>query len=380
MRVAMVTHLPADLRKPKGGVEAVSSALARALVERGVELTVVDVRAPGAPPRRDPMLPFRVVEVAWRRPALVTNFLVTPRELDRVLRPIAPDVVHVHAIPELYRGRPYPGVLTIHGLGYRDILYQRPRSGKPLAALYYLTFRVSVRRYPRKIVISPYVLEQLGEKPAAGYHTIPNPVEDDFFRVTRRPEPATVLYAGVLSRRKNIAGLVAAAAQLAKRRPGVRYCLAGPWFGDYEPEVRAALQKHRLSESFALLGELDRAALLEELARCTCMVLPSFQETAPMAVEEAMAAGVPVVASNVGGLPWLVEPGRTGFLASPHDTAELARLLGRLVEEPSLVEELGRTARERAWEQFHVDSVAGKTLEVYEEAIREHRARGARSR
>jgi glycosyltransferase involved in cell wall biosynthesis len=364
----MVTHLPDDLRHPKGGVEAVCAALAHAFAERGVELTVLDVRRPGRPLDRS-ALPFAVVEVPWRRPALLTNLLVTPFELARALRRIEPDVVHVHAIPELYLGRPYPGVLTIHGLGYRDLLYERGWSAKPLSWLYQTTFRVSVDRYRRKIVISPYVLEQLGRPGGAGYHTIPNPVEPEFFQVDRRPGPSTVLYAGMLSRRKNIVGLVEAAARLERRRPGVRYRLAGPWGPDYEGEVRHAMAEHGISGSFEILGSLERRDLLRELARCTCMVLPSFQETAPMAIEEAMAAGVPVVASDVGGLSGLVEDGTTGFLFDPHDPAALAAHVERLVESPSLRDAMGEAARERATRDFHIESIAAQTLEVYAAAL-----------
>jgi glycosyltransferase involved in cell wall biosynthesis len=79
---------------------------------------------------------------------------------------------------------------------------------------------------------------------------------------------------------------------------------------------------------------------------------PSRADTAPFSVLEAMASGLPVVATNVGGIPEQVEDGRSGFLVAPGDTMAMAERLGKLIPDPDVCEEMGETGRTRVLEQF----------------------------
>jgi glycosyltransferase involved in cell wall biosynthesis len=79
-----------------------------------------------------------------------------------------------------------------------------------------------------------------------------------------------------------------------------------------------------------------------------------------------MAAGVPVVASSVGGLPEVVESGKTGFLVTDDDFATPVR---RLLDDPDLAAEMGRAGRERAQREFSVEGMVEKTVRVYREVL-----------
>lgn len=87
-----------------------------------------------------------------------------------------------------------------------------------------------------------------------------------------------------------------------------------------------------------------------------------------------MAAGVAVVASGVGGLPWMVEHGSTGFLCDPHHPGELVDCLRRVLEDPLLRDRLGRSARQRAERQFRLSAVVERTIDVYQRALRSRRS------
>jgi glycosyltransferase involved in cell wall biosynthesis len=86
---------------------------------------------------------------------------------------------------------------------------------------------------------------------------------------------------------------------------------------------------------------------------------PSRADTAPFSVLEAMAAGLPVVATSVGGIPEQVEDGRSGFLVPPGDTMAMAERLGKLISDPEECEEMGSYARSRALEQFDFERQVG---------------------
>jgi len=90
---------------------------------------------------------------------------------------------------------------------------------------------------------------------------------------------------------------------------------------------------------------------------------PSRADTAPFSVLEAMAAGLPVVATSVGGIPEQVEDGRSGFLVPPGDTMAMAERLGKIISDPEGCEEMGSYARSRALEQFDFEHQVGDFLD-----------------
>jgi glycosyltransferase involved in cell wall biosynthesis len=103
------------------------------------------------------------------------------------------------------------------------------------------------------------------------------------------------------------------------------------------------------------------------LARLDVFVLASRAENLPVAILEAMAAGLPVVGTRAGGIPELVLHGETGFLVEPDDPAALAAALDRLAAEPDLRGELGRRGAERVVERFGAADMARRMLRLYED-------------
>jgi len=109
------------------------------------------------------------------------------------------------------------------------------------------------------------------------------------------------------------------------------------------------------------------ADLREPLAGLDVLVQPSRADNFPLAVLEAMAAGLPVVGARVGGIPELVLDGETGLLVEPESPAALAAALDSLAESPERREAFGRRGQERVAESFSVDAFIRRTIELYEE-------------
>jgi glycosyltransferase involved in cell wall biosynthesis len=101
---------------------------------------------------------------------------------------------------------------------------------------------------------------------------------------------------------------------------------------------------------------------------------PSRADTAPFSILEAMASGLPVVATNVGGIPEQVEDGRTGYLVRPGDTMAMAERLGVLLSDPEACEEMGNSGRSRVLEMFDFDRQAGDFLDWMRLLISVHQA------
>jgi glycosyltransferase involved in cell wall biosynthesis len=127
---------------------------------------------------------------------------------------------------------------------------------------------------------------------------------------------------------------------------------------------RRALEKQAQALDVRFLGGRDDVPAL--LATADALVLPSWVEGLPLVVLEAMAAGVPVVASAVGGTPEAVVAGETGLLVPPRDVDALARALRELLADPARAREMGEAGRARVRERFDATAAALRILGLYE--------------
>jgi glycosyltransferase involved in cell wall biosynthesis len=121
-----------------------------------------------------------------------------------------------------------------------------------------------------------------------------------------------------------------------------------------------------LQGNVSFLGRLDQRQLVEAYAGCSLVASASRQETAPMALAQALATGRPVVATRVGGIPWLVDDGITGFLVDVGDVRALADRLAELLANDCKRRQMGASGSRVAQERFGPDIVARSTVQVYQ--------------
>lgn len=196
---------------------------------------------------------------------------------------------------------------------------------------------------------------------------IPNGLSDLAFAETTpslSPSPG-ILRVGLIARMndpvKNHAGFLRAAAQLAQRFPDVEFLLVGD--GPLRPELELLAGNLELGPRVRFLGE--RHDIPGLLAAMDVSVIFSSSESLSNVALESMAAGVPVIATRVGGNPEVVRDGETGFLVAPGSEEGLARSIERLMTQPSLRSEMGRRAKKLARSSFTMDRVAGQFEELY---------------
>ena len=116
-------------------------------------------------------------------------------------------------------------------------------------------------------------------------------------------------------------------------------------------------------------GFAGREQLKARLKHASLLALPSLEDNCPMAVLEAMAAGVPVLAAKVGGVPDLIEEGKTGLFCNPLDPASMRDGIARMLEHPAEVRALVEPARQQARERFHPLAIARRHVEIYREVL-----------
>lgn len=286
-------------------------------------------------------------------------------------RPVDVLFVPAHVVPLFARG---PAVVTIHDLGYR----YEPEA-HPWRSRLYLEWstRWSVRRAARVIAISETTRDDLRlfyGVPEGKVRVIPHGVDPQF-----APQPLEaqrkireryglhapfVLYLGTIQPRKNLVRLVRAFERLADCRPDLELALGGKRGWLAEP-IEQAIASSRHRERIHLLGYIPEEDLPALYSAAAVFTLPSLYEGFGLPVLEAMACGVPVVASNRGALPEIAGP---ALLVDPLDVDALAEGLRQALQPDArwrLVTAGLEHARRFRWE------VAGRaTLEVLEEAAR----------
>jgi len=156
--------------------------------------------------------------------------------------------------------------------------------------------------------------------------------------------------------------LIDAASRICQSMP-VTFVLIGD--GPLRPELERQVREAGLSDKFLFLGQ--RADVPSLLAHCDVFVLPSLSEGLPNVVLEALAAGLPVVATRVGGTPEIIRDGIDGLLVEPRDPKALADGIVRILSNPGLARSLLEAGRERVRTDFSFDRVISELEQLYQD-------------
>lgn len=382
LRVAMITRYPADPARIAGGIQAVSYRLAEELAcTPGLELHVVHCHSDVSASRTLQRNGLTVHFVAQSRRRFVPNMMTAIGTTAGLVRTLAPDVVHAHgpslAVAALRAGR--EPVWTIHGI-LRAEARQYPGLFNRLSFMLARHYeRQALQAIRRVTAVNRFVVEDYATWVSPAWASTPtdwtvieNPAPPDLFTLPRHPVPGRVLVPATIIPLKDPLTLVRAAAELRRAMPMLSVHLAGA-VGDprYGRQLQAEIAALGLRDIVRLLGPLDQPALRRELSEASVVALPSRQEVAPMAIVEAMAAGVPVVASAVGGIPFIVDDDVSGRLVPPGDVVAWAAALGDVLSRPDRMEAMGRAGQAIARERFRPAEIARRYLAVYRAAVGE---------
>jgi glycosyltransferase involved in cell wall biosynthesis len=295
--------------------------------------------------------------------------------LARFLHELEPDLVHaqealgfgytcVKAVPEI------PTVVSIHGVVREDAKHAsgaRAHLRGTLAAR--LIQRSCVKNARFLIQPTRYPEEYFGSLITGKIFDTGNAIADSFFALRSTSEPGRILYSGVIRPLKRLLDLVQAISLVKQTLPHVMLRIAGPIAdSEYHRVLERTISKNGVESNVVLLGPLTMEQRLDEYRRSSLLVLPSAQETSPLVIGEAMAVGLPVVATRVGGVPYLVDDQETGFVVDVGDVQALATRTLMILRDADLRNRMGRRAKQRA-ERFRSSVVATKVRNVYCEAI-----------
>lgn len=213
-------------------------------------------------------------------------------------------------------------------------------------------------------------LSTLGARPRA-VRVFPNSVNAVLFRpAPDEVDPHRILFVGKMNRLKGVFVLAEAMRAVFAAVPSATLALIG---GDHVENGESCLGQFLAGldaaarERVLVLGRLSHGDVAREVRRCGVMVLPSFTEMCPVAVLEAMSCGRPVVASDRGGIPEMVQHGRTGLLADPDRPSTFAAALVQLLNDRETAESMGAIGRRVVLESYTSERLVERLQCFYDE-------------
>jgi glycosyltransferase involved in cell wall biosynthesis len=288
------------------------------------------------------------------------------------LREIQPDIVHGQgterdcAISAVLSG--FPNVLTIHGNMRLIAQVNRARA----FSYFWLAAKLETVTIPRSngVVCITHYTENAVKDLARRTWVVPNAVDASFFEVDAQPlveQPPKILCVGHISVRKNQNAFIRALDSLSPAGKFEVWFLGQATPGQVYDDEFLGLVRERPWCVYG--GVADREQLKKRLREATLLALPSLEANCPMVVLEAMAAGVPVMAAKVGGLPDLIEEGKNGFFCDPLDARSMAEAVKRIFQDGSSAGELAKRAKIDARARFRPEVIAQRHVEIYREIL-----------
>ncbi len=306
-----------------------------------------------------------------------TFFQGCVRAVRKKLKEIQPDIVHGQgteadcSISAVFSR--FPNVLTIHGnMRLIAAVNQARAFSYPWLAARLESF--TVPRSDGVVCITRYTQDAMAGL-AKRTWLLPNAVDGSFFDIDATPSMTCsprVLIPAHICLRKNQNAFIQALDPLAKELPFELVFLGHVSPGSaYDREFLSLVSARKWCSH---VGFADRPKLREYFKTAAAVALPSLEDNCPMVVLEAMAAGVPVVAAEVGGVPDLVENEVTGLFCNPHEPESMRAAISKCLTNREAAATRAKTAKLRARERFHPRVVAERHLDIYREVLKHRQA------
>jgi glycosyltransferase involved in cell wall biosynthesis len=289
-------------------------------------------------------------------------------ELKSLFSYLRPDIIAAHSSKAGWLGRiagyltGVPTIFTAHGWAFTDGV---PRSQR---MIYLIAERFVAPLSTRIITVSESDMRlayehRIGKK--STLKVIHNGVPDVDMALRAKPEtePATIIMVARFSQQKDHAQLIKALSGL--RNMKWHLDLIGE--GESKDSIGSLARQLNIADRISFLGA--RRDVAQCMAKAQLFVLTSNWEGFPMTILEAMRAGLPVIASDVGGVREAVVDNCTGFLIPPGDASLLQKRLHSLIEDTGMRRKMGECGRRRYESYFTVEHMLEKTLALYQDVV-----------
>lgn len=371
MKTAILTQYPLDLKNIRGGVESSMAGLIKELKKfEDLQLHVVTLSKLVS---EDKIIIDGNMTIHYlsspKLPQLITSLTFDQYKIKRKICEINPDIVNAHMTAPIY-GFPalktkYPVIVTVHGIVEEEANTWEGVLGAIKKRLFTPMEKQVLKKSKFIVAVTPYVEQKIRQKCNGLLYIIPNGIDQDNFEIKSNLIENRLLFVGGIEPRKGVLDLLRAINIIKKENPFIKLHIVGKVRNkEYFNSLEKYIKQKNLNDQVIFKGPLSDEELKKEYSECSIFVLSSREESQGMVLLEAMAAGKAVVATNIGGIPYVVEDGKTGILVNYGDSQELARTIGKLLSDINLQQLLGNNGRLRA-KLFTNEKISEKYYELY---------------
>jgi len=300
-----------------------------------------------------------------------TNFRKDRKTLLNELHEISPDIVHAHgtetpyAISALESG--YPHLISLQGIISELVKLSPNYRYKKLAAI-----EIEVICRGENFVAKTDFIRRLvqGMNSRAAIYPIDNIVNPVFFQVSRNGAiQKSIVFAGSITPSKGAKELILAFAKFAQEYPDYQLEMIGGGSPAYISELKTIAVTSNVSDKIHWHGLISHWQMAEIFSKAKLLVFPSKMDTSPNIVAEAMVSGLPVIASNVGGIPDMISHNHTGYLVEKPDPQLIYSALKTVLQNNDLYTRISQNALKTARSRFSESHNVEKVINAYKDII-----------
>jgi glycosyltransferase involved in cell wall biosynthesis len=382
MRIIQVGPYPVSIDCIRGGVESSVYGLAKALTNEHQVYAFDNPRLDGQDyvEKIDNVHVYRYKNNGRHNQDAIRRI----QEIVEHICLLKPDVVHVHGTGKfsylIYRALAKKGIrmmLTVHGLLHVEKwnLLKRKFTLKHLYQFVnqsYYEFKL-LNLVPHTIVDTQYVANQIEQcyrkhcfSKLPQMHVIPQGINEKYIELNCSPDSKTILSVGAISKRKGYLYLLQAFDLLCEKMNDVQLVIAGVLAEQsYYQEMQSYIQQSPNKDNIRLLVNISQEEMFSLYTKAQIFALHSQEESQGIALVEAMATGLPIVATRVGGIPYVVEEQKMGLLSGYGDCNSFAKNLMFLLTDSSLYKQLANNAIQES-KRYIWTNIAKEVIILYD--------------
>ena len=380
MKVVQIGFYPQDENLIKGGVQASVYGLTQSLIKLSHKVVVITI--PDKSVKKRTILEKENLSVYFFENEYkyqMLNILYFKKILS-LIKKESPDVIHIHAttllsllLLSILKLRRKNVVITIHGIASVEFWknFKKKKSITPfLKLLAYSPIEFLFVNLSSKIIVdTEYVSDVLEKITRRKITIIPQGIDSSFYDHPNRFVKNTILSIGVISPRKGYEYSIKAISQLKRTYPDINYHIIGiqnEKCKSYYEQLKSLIEKEDLNANVHFHTNLLFGDLRTYLEKAELFILHSLEESQGIVFCEAMAAKKPIVATNVGGIPYVVKDGENALLSPYGDINSFANNINIVLSDPVLRERMSKKSSELS-KFYHWDAITKKIISlIYE--------------
>jgi glycosyltransferase involved in cell wall biosynthesis len=257
---------------------------------------------------------------------------------------------------------------TIHGMSFAEAKRKKKLIDK---LTWYFNGVLQMSMLPKNVIhLSNFSVKVFSKKNIPHGAIIPNAIVQNYFDIPAKPCTSnTLLYIGVIDHNKNLIFLLQTMKALVLKNKPFTLNVLGDYLNDiYKQTITSYIKENQLEPYVNFQGWVSQQTVMKFIEQTDILVVSSKHESLPMVIAESMAAGKVVVASNVGGIPEMIEHNTNGFLFSLSEPDEIVNILDGLYNNKEKIAEISQKAKAVA-QRYQFQNVAEKTIEFYKRCL-----------